>query len=59
MKLFYIGTIVYAGLEVVHLGLISYSTLSDNSYVYWNTWFGIFAAVKGITDMALNIFIGK
>ena len=59
MKLFYIGTIVYAGLEVVHLGLISYSTLSDNYYVYWNTWFGIFAAVNGATEMALNILIGK
>ena len=59
MNLFYKGTIIYAGLEVVHLVLISYSTLNDNYYVYWNTWFGVFAAVKGITDMALNIFVGK
>ena len=57
--MFYIGTFVYAGLELFHTGLLAYSNLTDNYYVYWNTWFSALAAVNGVLMTVFYILYGN
>lgn len=57
--MFYIGTIFYAGLELIHAGLLTYSNLTDNYYVYWNTLFAALAVVNGVLMTVFNILYGN